>query len=108
MKLKSTKEVNDKVLSALVVHKKLTRKELMFYTGLSDRVCRLAIAELRDAGHMIGITASGGYSINDTTDFHRAIANYKARAREEERRIRVMEKTLAEYGSLVEQMEFNI
>lgn len=97
MKLKSTKEINEQVLKVMSIYKRLTRKELVQLTNLSDRQVRLAIAELRDQGYMIGITANGGYSFNIPEDFSRAIANYKARAREEERRIRIMERTLEEH-----------
>ena len=93
------KKKND-ILKALKKHKKLTRKELSSTTGLSDRVCRHAIAELRDEGYMIGITASGGYSINNKTDFRRAIAFYTAKTRKEEARIRSMKKTLENVNQL--------
>ena len=82
------------ILKLLKKRKKMSRYELTMRTGESDRQVRNAIAELRDEGHMIGITASGGYSLNNKTDFNRAIAIYKARANKEQKRIRAMIRTL--------------
>ena len=82
------------ILKTLRKHRKLSRYELAQLVGCSDRQMRLAIAELRDEGHMIGVTASGGYSINNKTDFRRAIAIYKARASQEQKRVRKMQRTL--------------
>ena len=82
------------ILELLTQHKRLTRGQLSSLAGVPDRKVRIAIAELRDEGHMIGITADAGYSIGNKTDFARAIAIYKARASKEFERVRNMERTL--------------
>lgn len=88
------KETKERILKLLRKYRKLSRQELSNMVGLDDRFIRQAIGELRDEGHMIGITASGGYSINNKTDFRRAIAIYKARASKEFTRVKNMERTL--------------
>ena len=88
------------ILRLLRKHRKLSRQELATLTGENDRIVRKAIGELREEGHMIGITSSGGYSINNKTDFHRAIAIYKARAGKEQKRIKAMQRTLEHVGQL--------
>lgn len=84
----------DAIVKLLRKHKKLSRVELMTLTGMSDRVVRKRIEELRNEGFMIGVTASGGYSINNKTDFRRAMAIYKARASKEQKTYRRMQRTL--------------
>ena len=88
------------ILRLLKSRRKMSRYELSNRTGESDRQVRNAIAELREEGHMIGITSSGGYSLNNPTDFARAIAIYQSRARIEQKRIRAMQKTLENVNQL--------
>ena len=88
------------ILKALRKHRRLTRRELSTIVGVSDRSIRAGIEELRNEGHMIGITSSGGYSINNKTDFRRALALMTAQTRKGEKTIRRMKKTLENEGQL--------
>lgn len=81
-------------------YRKLSRSELVTLVGCSDRKIRHAIAELRDEGHMIGITATGGYSINIKTDYRRMLNIYKARIRTESNRVRRLERLVQVEGQL--------
>lgn len=88
------------ILKNLRKYRKLSRQELATLVGCKDRQIRLAIAELRDAGYMIGITQTGGYSINNKTDYKRLIAGYKARVRTESMRVRKLEQLMQIEGQV--------
>lgn len=91
MKLLSQKEI---LLQILRKNRKgVSRKELKDLMHLDDRLIRTYIAELRDEGYMIGITAEGGYSLNKVRDFDRAIALFEARQKKEVKRLRAMKRT---------------
>ena len=72
----------------------VTREELCRLLNLTDRNLRDHIAGLRDKGFLIGITATGGYTINKIRDFERAIAFYEAKRNKESARIRKMKRAL--------------
>lgn len=84
--------------------KGVSRKELKELMHLDDRVIRGYIAELRDEGHMIGITADGGYSLNKSRDFDRAIALFQARQKREAKRLKAMIRT----RELKDQVRLNV
>lgn len=88
------------IIRALKKHKNLTRYQLATLIGVSDRSIRASIEELRNEGYMIGIASSGGYSLNNKTDFRRALALMTAQTRKGEATIRKMKKTLENEGQM--------
>lgn len=105
-----TKKQNNNTTKAAIVSilKKnkngIKREELCRLLNISDRGLRENIAELRDQGALIGITAAGGYTINKVRDFQRAIAFYEAKRNQESARIRKMKRALEEKDNV----RFNI
>ena len=99
--MKSEKVTKQAVLNTLKKNRKgITRQELSRLTGATDRACRRAVSELRSDGHIIGTTASGGYSFGNKTDYKRTIAFLTAKARKEEEIIRAMNRTLGDINQV--------
>ena len=97
----SNSTTETEILSILKKRKRgCSRYELSQRLGVSDRLMRSAIANLRDKGYMIGNRTDGGYSLNHEDDFERAIKLLEARRNKESKRIRNMKRTLELQGQV--------
>ena len=82
MKKNCPDEIRSTVLTVLKLNcgNPVERDSLSALVGVSDRMCRKAIEELRREGEPIGQGPNGGYSYGDPVDVERTIKDYYARA----------------------------